>query len=297
MQNIFQLLCLVLVVACVHRSSETCTQLPIRLPARVVPSPPDLCASDADRESTLDQLDADLDTIISEHLQVFQSLSLPVQCPGSGWVRVADFNLEENSDAQCPEGWVKTADAVPHCRLVNGEACGSMLFNEDSLSFSQVCGRIKGYQVGKTAGFFPSTQTQDGLDGAYLDGVSITRGTPREHVWSFASGYSSSRGEAFHRCPCANVSLSGSTQAPAYVGNNSFCDSGTDEEASFGTFYSDNALWDGQGCRAGNRCCLGAPYFNADLVQATCDPLEVRLCSNVDERVNVGVSIIELYVK
>lgn len=292
------LFCLAIVLACLQLSSATCTDLPIRLAGRVVPpSSEPTCSSDAERQAILDQLDADIDQIIQAQLPVFESLSFPVECPGDGWVRISDFNLETDSEDPCPGGWIRhDIRGISHCRLPSGPQCHSANFSTNSLRYNQVCGRIKGYQDGLTAAFFHSTGVSSDIDSPYLDGIAITRGTPREHVWSFASGYSSSEDAPSFRCPCVAESLAGAIPPPTFVGNNSFCDSGTDGTPRSGEFYDANPLWDGQGCLAGNGCCSRGPYFFADLSQATCDPLEVRLCL-YDPSINIGVSIIELYVK
>lgn len=298
LQEMAYILSLAVVLACLQLSSATCTDLPIRLPGRVVPPSSDdsnkpTCPSDQERQTVLDQLDADLDQIVQAQLQVFQSLSSPVECPGDGWIRISDFNLENNIEDPCPGGWNRyNTNGIHHCGRPSGEQCQSANFSTNSVRYSQVCGRLKGYQYGQTSAFFQSTNTPD-IDSSYLDGISITRGTPREHVWSFAAGYSAGAGSgALFRCPCVD----GSTAPPDFVGNSYFCDSGTDIIPRPGEFYGSNPLWDAQACLAGNQCCSRGPYFFAELTQATCDPLEVRLCL-YDSIINVGISIIELYVK
>ena len=49
-----------------------------------------------------------------------------------------------------------------------------------------MCGRIRGYQFGGTVAFY---YTQ-GIDGYYVDGVSLTHGGAgsRQHIWTFAAG-------------------------------------------------------------------------------------------------------------
>ena len=293
------LLSLVLALACFHLTSSTCTTLPIKLPPRVVVSSSESCPSDEEKGEILTQLNDDLDSIIDDQLELFQNLSFPVVCPGGGWIKVADFNLEENSEAECPGGWEKAvSDGIPYCKLAGTEPCLSSVYPTNPISYSQVCGRVKSYQIGRTTAFFPYTIDQD-FDVAYVDGVSITRGTPREHIWSFAAGYFSSSGNDGFHCPCID---NNEEFIPPFVGNDYFCDSGTTENPSFNTFYSDNPLWDGAGCEAGNGCCARGPYFFADLGEPSCDPLEARLCLSVKGdidrlKVNVGVTIIELYVK
>ena len=290
---------LVLCLGCFGSSSlleGSCTDLPLRLPPRVVAPPDDdqaACPSGTERESVLTQLDADLSTIVTGQLELIRSLSFPAECPGQGWVEVARF--EANSTNSCPGGWEKGVNP-PHCRLPS-TGCHSESFEAHSIKYRHVCGRVLGYQIGKTTAFFPSTFSNVGIDAPYLDGVSITHGSsPREHVWSFAAGISSSRGNADFRCPCAANST---TPVPDFVGSSHFCDSAISGEAEFRILYDENPLWDTLGCQSGNQCCMHHQYFYAELPELTCDPLDVRLClSGTDsDRVNVGVSYIELYVR
>lgn len=291
------LLSLALALACFRLTSSTCTTLPIPFPARVVTSSSESCPSEEEKEGILTQLNNDLDGIIDDQLAVFQSLSFPVACPGQGWIKVEDFNLEANNEIECPGGWEKAvSDGISHCRLPRDDIpCQSSIYSTN-FSYSQVCGRVKSYQIGRTTAFYPYTLSQN-FNSSYLDGVSITRGTPKEHIWSFASGFFSISNTEF-LCPCINNNLD---VIPSFVGDNYFCDSGTNEEAAFREFYGDNPLWDGAGCEAGNGCCARGPYFFANLTKASCDPLEARICLSVKgndrERVNIGVTIIELYVK
>ena len=67
-------------------------------------------------------------------------------------------------------------------------------------SCSTVCGRIIGYQIGSTDAFCPfqsrcNYRRNDDpaipraytIDDVYVDGLSLTHGHPREHIWTFAA--------------------------------------------------------------------------------------------------------------
>ncbi len=290
---------LALALASLHLSHATCSDFPIRLPGEILTlnSEEPSCPSEAERETMRRRLDDELDRMIEAQLPVFQKLSFPVECGGEGWIKVADFNLERDSGAQCPgQQWVKLApgDGVPpHCRNSATQSCQSANFLTNSIQYSEVCGRVKGYQIGRTNGFYPYS-LESSIDELYLDGVSITRrapGEPREHVWSFAAG-GEFRSEA--KCPCSD----NSTSVPPEVGQNYFCNVGTPGSSEFSTLYPNNPLWDGEGCVQDIGCCSRGPYFHVNLEKRSCDPLEVRLCTlGSHEANNVGMSIIELYVK
>ena len=63
-----------------------------------------------------------------------------------------------------------------------------MFYSTNRLSYTQVCGRINGYQFHSPNAFNSSITGSIGLDSWYVDGVSLTYGPPgsRTHVWIFA---------------------------------------------------------------------------------------------------------------
>jgi len=64
------------------------------------------------------------------------------------------------------------------CRVHN---CQSVKFPSYSISYSQVCGRVTGYQYGTPDTRHPQNPNNN-LNEAYIDGVSLTRGKPRQHI-------------------------------------------------------------------------------------------------------------------
>ena len=63
-------------------------------------------------------------------------------------------------------------------------ACDSIMIPlNGQATYTQVRGRLKGFQFGSIDAF---TSRTGSIDGIYIDGVSITYGqNPRKHVWSF----------------------------------------------------------------------------------------------------------------
>ena len=62
----------------------------------------------------------------------------------------------------------------------------------------------------------------------YLDGVSVTHGSPRQHIWSFVTGLDEGRDFSQSTCPCVAESTNDNT-TPSFVGQNYFCESGITE--------------------------------------------------------------------
>ena len=112
----------------------------------------------------------------------------------SDWRRVAYINMTD-PEAECPSGLNEVSNSTTGQR-----ACGRSVDekypkkNKRSSSvtfpvnttYSQVCGIVRGYQYG-TMDAFQET-TGETVDQTYVDGLSITRGISRQHLWTLAVG-------------------------------------------------------------------------------------------------------------
>ena len=214
---------------------------------------------------------------------------------GGGWTRLAYLNMSDGSQ-NCPSGLQYYSSAgLRTCGKKNttGATCDSVQFSSNGISYSQVCGRIVGYQYGTPDAVHPSTQN---IDSVYLDGVSITHGgSPRQHIWSLLVGVHSNK-SYFDNCPCA-----GGSSPQSFIGNDYFCESANPTDSWDPVFYSTDPLWDGKGCDAAEAgCCSDSrlPWFNKTLNPATTDYLEMRVC--VDQGTHtedIKLTFYELYVK
>ena len=226
-------------------------------------------------------------------------------------MQVAKLDMT-NSSHQCPPGTRLRTDLPKRLRVCgrsqNGPGCPSSVFSVYGIRYSQVCGKIIGYQYASpdTFGAY-SRDDRDtssvNIDGNYVDGISLTHGrNPREHIWTFAGGLSETGSASHLNCPCTNsTQAANATRPPCFVGNDYFCDTGrTDRWAS--VFYPDDPLWDGAGYGPANTCCSlnNPPWFLKRLPSATTNDIEMRmtLCfdqPSIDE--DIPIEIIELYVR
>ena len=227
---------------------------------------------------------------------------MTLSCGGvtGGWMRVVDVDFNDSSIA-CPSGFREDTDSdIRTCVKGDDDAsgCTSIEYSASDVTYSSVCGKVIAYQVGTTEAFSRliviSSLT---VDSQYLDGISLTHGNPREHIWSFAMGVTESRTDRFG-CPCNTGSTISVTNT--FIGTNYFCDSAASSIAS-GMRYPNNPLFDGVGCDAmTNQCCSfnNPPRFYRQLPQSTADDLEIRACrdeSGTNE--NSLIQSIELYVR
>ena len=168
-----------------------------------------------------------------------------------------------------------------------------------------MCGRINAVQKGSTDAFHPSIRGRSpGLDGVYIDGVSLTHGPAgsRQHVWTFAAALyeTDSNYDLQNVCQCINTNFNWLYQIPSFIGNNYFCDTGNPGPGFlYPAVYQDDPLWDGEGCGPTNACCQlnNPPWFCTTLPQPTTDDIELRICSpqGIDNE-DVYVQLVDIFV-
>jgi len=212
---------------------------------------------------------------------------------GGGWRRVINIDISAGDD--CPSGWRKdTHSNFSYCRIVSDDnTCSSTNFSINGTSYQRVCGRARGYQKGDSVAF--SSQS---IDGYYTDGLSITHGNPRQHIWTYANGQYDGVSNHYDRynCPCAPGS---EIPSPSFVGTNYHCESGANYTYSNAAYYFNDPLWDGSGCITSN-CCDDPtlPWFYRELSEGTTDDIEVRICShNIFLHGSTLIDQLELYIQ
>jgi hypothetical protein len=191
------------------------------------------------------------------------------------WRRIAYFDTTRGDP--CPSGlrtFTNTTTNQTACGTTGvGQQQRSLNFTTGG-SYTHVCGRVRGYQVGATLAFYHPTQRNQTIDTNYADGVLITRGSPRQHLWTYAAGLSETWNADHFACPCARSGYNPSW-IPSFVGSNYYCESGFVGAHVYRTIWED-PLWDGKGCFAtDNTCCHHFGWFHRQ-VPPTNDDIEVR---------------------
>uniref|UniRef100_A0A1X7UXA4 Fibrinogen C-terminal domain-containing protein n=1 Tax=Amphimedon queenslandica TaxID=400682 RepID=A0A1X7UXA4_AMPQE len=220
---------------------------------------------------------------------------------GGGWTRLAYLDMSDATQ-NCPSGFrLYQSGGVRACgRPSGGAGCtASIQFPSNGISYSQICGRVTGYQYNSPdAVSIHNGPNHNNLNADYVDGVSITRGSPRQHVWTLIAGITDN-GYNDNNCPCASPPGS-NQQLQSFVGNNYFCESGNPGHS--GLFYPSDPLWDGQGCGSNEgTCCAasGLPWFHRDYgANTTYDYIELRICGDENTaNEDTPVGFYEIYVK
>ena len=207
----------------------------------------------------------------------------------TGWTRVAYLNMTQ-PHATCPPPLVRNTTAGLTLCHRSKSGCDRVLYSTLDLSYSQVCGRVRGYQLGAPDAFNPFFKMQIN----YVDGVTITfNSSTNNHIWTYASGVSESS-TSRHNCPCNQGSAA---QSPPFVGDDYYCESST---ASTKSLYPSDPLWDGQQCdELEVPCCThpNMPWLIKTLNVTTTEDIELSVCGNGPPTAeDTPLELVELFV-
>ena len=217
-------------------------------------------------------------------------------CGEGVWMRIGYFEMGGNL-AECPEPLERFAvNGRWYCRRT-GAGCTSVHFSALGKDYTAVCGMVEGYQYGSMDAFETSSTS---INSVYLDGISITHGSPRQHIWSYVVGDvanpTSSRSDS---CPCT---AQGTTSTvPSVIGSDYYCSSGNAGSSDSPAVVHTNPLWRtyGPSCVSGSTCCnnLDQPWFKKKLARHANDDLEMRWCADQSPSEATATTRVELYIR
>ena len=186
-------------------------------------------------------------------------------------MRVANFSTSSGDD--CPTGWTKittpadpTFPSIDVCHSPN-DAAGwcPVIFSVCGVKYYKICGMARDYQKGTPDVLSLQNSRPRSINGAYVDDLSITIGSPRQHVWTYVIGINEDPDASPNICPCAGNSDTSAYPDP-FIGSHYYCESGITQGIAFDNYYTNDPLWDGEGCvNPNNNCCTspGMPWFFA----------------------------------
>ena len=215
-----------------------------------------------------------------------------------GWTRLGYLNMSDPTQ-NCPSNLVQMNNSNNNIRICgrieSNSGCSSVALSTNGIEYTQICGRVIGYQKGNTDAF----SFNKGIDSTYLDGVSVTRGSEsREHIWSFVAGQTSSFSTNYNpNCPCNEGST---VQVPDFIGEHYYCESGNSSpQNNISKFYPD-PLWDGKGCLSvESPCCTSEdlPWFHRVYDAPSSSDIELRVCRSGSRKgEDVLIELYEIYV-
>ena len=123
-------------------------------------------------------------------------------------------------------------------------------------------------------------------------------GSPRKHVWTYASGYVDGGTDGAINCPCDDIQ--GTLPFP-FIGTHYYCESGRDITTITSSIHTSDPLWDGSGCiGAQKNCCaeVSMPWFYRQFATTQQDDVEVRICTDQDiSDESVTVDQVQLFIQ
>ena len=209
-------------------SPATCNVFPVKI-SQAVGNISKLCprTSQPFKDSIASTISDAITNIVNPKLNVNYG---PVcGCGGKNWTKVADLNMT-NTSQQCPTNWnLYSSNGTRGCgQQSSTNTCDSVLFSVHQ-NYSRVCGKIEAYRRGDADGFLNSIRGISSIEQSYIDGVSVTYGSPgsRRHIWTFVSGDNATKYSS-HRCSCSisTIMWPHQHQLPSFIGDNYFCDNG-----------------------------------------------------------------------
>ena len=119
------------------------------------------------------------------HLMLLPNFFTIDQCGDGLWYKLVSINMSDPL-SQCPQGWAEeNIGGVRGCgRGTASAGCQSTFLSSDDIQYTKICGKAIGYQYGHTDAF---AGLHGNIDQVYVDGLSITHGTPRQHLWTYAA--------------------------------------------------------------------------------------------------------------
>ena len=195
-------------------------------------------------------------------------------------------------DEKCPDALqLHTSDSLRLCGKKTGRSCESVIIHTGGVPYQEVRGKVKAYQFGS-----PDCFRGGSIDNVYVDGISITQGRPRKHVWTYALAWRqyTPGSNPSNTCP----STGGGRGPPGFVGDHYFCSSGNPGPQWSAVLYPtplpSNILGDCSDCRNDDL------FFCVKLDASTTDDLEVRVCADGADLVNdedIRIEAMDFYIR
>jgi len=235
-------------------------------------------------------------------LQYLQSFHPHCGISSPNWRRVAYIDTT-HGPGQCPSGLVEHVNSTTNqraCGRSTDVGCSSVTYPAGG-SYTNICGRVRGYQFNSANAFDGSRGNS--INDPHVDGISITRGNPRQHVWTYAAYWYEGHTANAYLCPCGRTRTSDYSNVPVFVGKDIYCETAFTANSALtgGTerIAWENPLWDGAGsaCGTGGQCCATFGWFNKTVSPSTSDHIEVRWCADQDRsNEDVLTELVEIWV-
>eukprot|EP00117_Sycon_ciliatum_P038715 scpid100450/ scgid28727/ Delta-like protein D; After eight protein len=140
---------------------------------------------------------------------------------GGGWTRIAYINPTQQGS--CPGNMSLQNLQVKLCTRRNSRkprgVCDGATFQSPIAEYNEVMGFVTGYRDNSMDAFHSAHYVNIPLNSWYMDGISITHGSPMHHLWTYTGSFDD-HGMAGHYCPCSPLA---GAPSPSFVGSHYYC--------------------------------------------------------------------------
>ena len=219
------------------------------------------------------------------------------QCGDGVWMRIGYFDTRQPL-AKCPDPLMRlVVDGSSYC-MRHASGCDSVFFDVLGTNYSEICGRIVAKQYGNMNAFSSFT-----VAGAYAEGILITRGSPRQHVWTYTVADVANPASDYNQddvCPCTGHDSA--PQPPSFFGSDYYCDSANDAGRNAERRLYSKELWNSEGpiCNVNASCCNNPdqPWFKKKVAEPVSDDIELRWCASESVAAEgTATQLVELYIR
>ena len=238
-----------------------------------LPGPPGLPLSSDDAIEVAKQVEHHK-KFATELSKMEASLMAIQQCDihNSSWRQIAHIDVTDyDPKAKCPYNLRSIFNNKTQQMACFRSKCFALTLKTER-SYSHVCGRVRGYNLGQTLARGFNTTGNINFSTHYADGVLITSGNHARHLWTYVAGKSNS-------------------DDPNNIEGNYHCEF---ESSKIGW---ENPLWDRAECVAGDKCCENRKlhgWFHTD-VELTDDSIQVRWCGRGED--DIVTDILQIWVQ
>ena len=214
---------------------------------------------------------------------------------GNG-TRVGYINMEETTT--CPSGMKFASNNITGQRAcgINDDVGGcpvSMTFKANT-SYTQVCGRVRGYQFGKTEGFYHKS-----IQGVDSTGIIFRFEDSNEPIWSYVAALSEVGVPDSQKCPRDRLNITNRLDVPSNVNDHFYCETGfekyPEENSQKDDVFLGDPLWDGTGCISdSSHSCEAYGWFHR-LVESNDMSIRVEICRKNSNQ-NIFIDLLDLWV-
>ena len=132
-----------------------------------------------------------ISNLIQDSIGLIKTCTRVCECgyAGAGWRRVVFLNMTD-TDQNCPGEWQIRSSPRRTCQRSINKGCSLAAFSTGEANYSEVCGKLIGYQFGSTDALYgPMHESSVGLSSTTNPSLGVAIPVPAQtHLYTHAKG-------------------------------------------------------------------------------------------------------------